>query len=74
MDSCTGLSLDLAHVPFPLVIFALYSFSVINISHGYNNRLNPLGPLRKITEPGGSLGDPGHTNQEAHLVTPAKNK
>lgn len=26
-----------------------------------------------ISEPGGSLGDPGQSNQEAHLVFPVEN-
>lgn len=65
--------LTLLHMPFPFVIFYLYSFTVINISHEYNYMMNPLGPPRKISEPGGGLENTGQRNQEVHLFSRVEN-
>lgn len=46
-EACTLFLPDLPDVPVPFVAFALFSFTAINLSHGYNFILSVMNPSSK---------------------------
>ena len=55
-----GVCRTLAHMPLLLLIFALYSFYLINYSHYCICMLSLMTPLRELLDLGSGLRDPWH--------------